>query len=131
MNELRAMYGDIVDALLAERDGINNAFGFTSAKEQQEASAGGFQTMSQDTAEELNGRFTALNETAIQIANSLTQLSAIATMDAERNSMVSEIRNLTVLSNGHLENIAGFQKKIYEKLNLKLEDIDNHIRAAI
>lgn len=131
VNELRAMYGDIVDALLAERDGINNAFGFTSAKGQQEASAGGFETMSQDTAEELNGRFTALNETAIQIANSLTQLSAIATMDAERNSMVSEIRNLTVLSNGHLENIAGFQKKIYEKLNLKLEDIDNHIRAAI
>lgn len=131
VNELRAMYGDIVDALLAERDDINNAFGFSSGKGQQEASAGGFETMSQDTAEELNGRFTALNETAIQIANSFTQLSAIATMDAERNSMVSEIRNLTVLSNGHLENIAGFQKKIYEKLNLKLEDIDNHIRAAI
>ena len=131
VNELRAMYGDIVDRLLAERDNINSAFGFTSEKEQQEASAGGFETMSQDTAEELNGRFTALNETAIQIANSLTQLSAIVTMEADRNNIVSEIRNLAVLSNGHLENIAGFQKKIYDKLNLKLDDIDNHIRAAI
>lgn len=131
VNELRAMYGDIVDKLLSERDNINSVFGFASGKEQQEASAGGFETMSQDTAEELNGRFTALNETAIQIANSLTQLSAIATMEADRNNIVSEIRNLAVLSNGHLENIAGFQKKIYDKLNLKLDDIDNHIRAAI
>lgn len=59
VNELRAMYGDIVDALLAERDDINNAFGFSSGKGQQEASAGGFETMNHEQGTKLEGMFTS------------------------------------------------------------------------
>lgn len=44
----------------------DSLFGSDKAKEQQSASSGGFETMTQDQASELNGRFTALNESSLR-----------------------------------------------------------------
>ena len=82
----------------------------------QEAKAGGFQTMSQDTADELNGRFTALqlsNEMISQTAREgLVQIIAIGELLNAEGGTLSEIRNLHVLEVGYLEDIAKFTKPL-------------------
>lgn len=55
----------IVEQMIQDRDQLAEIFGWKneleeSAASSQEASAGGFENMSQDSADELNGRFTAL-----------------------------------------------------------------------
>lgn len=59
---------------------------------EQEASSRGFETMSQDTAEELNGRFTALYESNLRIENqiSIGNVNLQATKDA-----VTQMRDIT------------------------------------
>ena len=44
----------------------DSLFGSDKAKEQQSATSKGFETMTQDQASELNGRFTALNESSLR-----------------------------------------------------------------
>ena len=55
----------IVEQMIQDRDQLAEIFGWKneleeSAASSQQASTGGFETMSQDSADELNGRFTAL-----------------------------------------------------------------------
>ncbi|MBS5203391.1 MAG: hypothetical protein KHZ50_06420 [Bacteroides ovatus] len=59
IDRLRAMQQSITDAMLAERDRLEEVFGWSSSSS-QEASKKGFATASQDSIDELNGRFTAL-----------------------------------------------------------------------
>ena len=59
IGRLRAMQQSITDAMLAERDRLEEVFGWSSSSS-QEASKKGFATASQDSIDELNGRFTAL-----------------------------------------------------------------------
>ena len=55
---------------MAERDAMADAFGWSSdISTSQDSSSRGFQTMSQDTGEELNGRFTALQIAGEEIKN--------------------------------------------------------------
>ena len=65
--KLRQEYQQIANDLLAERDKLMNDFGWdTGTSSQQSATAGGFETMTQDQASELNGRFTALYESSLR-----------------------------------------------------------------
>lgn len=59
VDRLRSMQQSITDAMLAERDRLEEVFGWSSSSS-QEASKKGFATASQDSIDELNGRFTAL-----------------------------------------------------------------------
>lgn len=81
---------------------------------QADASKGGFETMSQETGSELNGRFTALQISNEEIKNSMTtvlgNLSSLCTTASDGNVLLSEMRNLAVMSNGHLEDIAKHTK---------------------
>jgi len=51
--EIRDMQAQLTDSLLAEREQLMKDFGWSPSTEQQSASSKGFQTMSQDTGEEL------------------------------------------------------------------------------
>ena len=65
--KLRQEYQQIANDLLAERDKLMNDFGWdTGTSSQQSATARGFETMTQDQASELNGRFTALYESSLR-----------------------------------------------------------------
>lgn len=68
MNALRDEYLGYVEEALKLRDDLAAATGYegTSAQEQQSATARGFETMTQDQASELNGRFTALYESSLR-----------------------------------------------------------------
>lgn len=80
----------------------------------QDSTKGGFTSMSQDTGEELNGRFTALQISNEEIKNSmffiLGNLSSLCTHTSNNSLLLTEMRNLAVMSNGHLEDIAKYTK---------------------
>lgn len=82
----------------------------------QAATSGGFETMSQETGSELNGRFTALQISNEEIRNSmqlaLGNLSVLCTTASDGNILLSEMRNLALMSNSHLEDIAKYTKPI-------------------
>lgn len=78
--QLRNDYQDIVDDMLAEREQIMKEFGWNSSSSssgQQSASGKGFETMSQDSADELNGRFTAMYESNLRIEGATEEQTAV------------------------------------------------------
>ena len=112
-SNLKAQWDEMVNEALAERDAIMQAMGWdSSSSEQQSASSRGFETMSQDTADELNGRFTALYESGLRIETAeqqqtvaITQLiGSISALTAQPSGMLNiadETR--TILANSYLE----------------------------
>lgn len=102
-----------------------------SSSEQQSASRRGFETMSQDTADELNGRFTALYEVGLQILQNISSLQSISVSAQSSDATLLEIKNLMILSNGYLEDISTFAKKILEGFGKKLDDINTNLKNAL
>lgn len=114
VEQLRKDYKDIANAMIADRDSLAQIYGWESesSKEQQSATAKGFETMSQDTAEELNGRFTAVYESNLRIEAAeqqqtvaITELrGSISALTAQASGMYNiadETR--TILANSYLE----------------------------
>lgn len=70
----------------------------TSSATQQSASSKGFQAMSQDTGEELNGRFTALQVTGEEIKNqNVAQSQSLNLLTAKADDIFrvnTEVRNI-------------------------------------
>lgn len=101
----------------------------------QQATSRGFETMSQDTANELNGRFTAMYEVDLSIRNlvmsMVESISMLSVSVNERNVILSEIRNLMIESNDYLSNMSSLTKKIHILLNEKLASIDNNIKNVL
>lgn len=118
------------DQKTSERDMYAQSMGFNGSDYSQEASSKGFQSMGQDTGEELNGRFTALQiagesvaTQAIQIYSQMLQMSSI---NVSSNTYLSEIRNMMLIANSYLEDVAKYNKKIYLEFSDKLNNlIDN------
>ncbi|WP_294505851.1 hypothetical protein [uncultured Bacteroides sp.] len=102
-------YKKLVDAMVQARDNMGQAFGWDSSATSQDSSSRGFQTMSQDTGEELNGRFTALQVAGEEIKNqnviqsqSLNLLTAradaILSMNTETRNIADDTRDLIAQS---------------------------------
>ena len=79
-DELRRAQRELAEEMIAERDAMAEVFGWTSSASSQESSKKGFATMSQDSADELNGRFTALQITGEEIKNQ-NQLQTMSILD--------------------------------------------------
>lgn len=118
MEELRKQYEEIVDAAVAERDKLAEIFGWTGEATQQSASSRGFQAMSQDTGEELNGRFTALQiageEIKNQMINAVVGLNSLVSISTSGNATLSSILEQHVKTNGYLEDIVKYTKPILD-----------------
>lgn len=115
--ELQAAQKALADAMLAERDALANTFGWaTGASYEQKASNKEFQTMSQDTGDELKGRFTAfqisneaINANTKQIAETINLVLAhLPSFDAALNDILTQ----TALAMIHLETIEKYTKDI-------------------
>ena len=110
--ELMDEYMGYVDEAMKLRDELAAATGYDKISQEaasQSASSKGFQTMSQDTGEELNGRFTALQIAGEEIKNqniiqsqSLNLLTvkadAILSMNTETRNIADDTRNLIAQS---------------------------------
>lgn len=92
IDRLRSMQQSITDAMLAERDRLEEVFGWSSSSS-QEASKKGFATASQDSIDELNGRFTALQIAGEEI-KSQNQLQTMSILEL-RADMLPIIANTT------------------------------------
>ena len=108
LNNLKEEYDKIVQEGLAIRDNIADITGYKQSYEQS-ASSGSFESMSQDTGEELNGRFTAVQiatEGTYEEAKLInTKLDAIAARDggiegslltASVNTIMGDVGNIWV-----------------------------------
>lgn len=110
--ELMDEYMGYVDEAMKLRDELAAATGYDKISQEaasQSASSKGFQTMSQDTGEELNGRFTALQIAGEEIKNqniiqsqSLNLLTvkadALLSIDTETRNIADDTRDLIAQS---------------------------------
>lgn len=85
----------------------------TSNKElsSQEASSGEFQTLSQDTGKELNGRFTAIQEYA---ANIRDDVRLILAQNEQKLNEMANIRDIAIQLNGNVAIIKGHTSHLEE-----------------
>lgn len=108
LETLRTEYMNIVNDSINERNQIADALGFKKSATEQNSTSGGFQTMSQDTANELNGRFTAIQ----------MDVSSV-------RQMMAELQGISLNNMGYLEDIAKNTFQLYE-MNELLEKIEQN-----
>ena len=116
---LRGWWDSLAEQGLALRDDLAAATGYdeASAKEQQTASRGGFETMTQDQASELSGRFTAVAETGVRIEGAITSLKG-------------DLSGLLAQSQG-IYSIADDTRNILAQSYLELQQINENTAAII
>lgn len=126
-------YDEIVQKGIEKRDQWAKITGYTgSSSSSQTATSGGWASMGQDTADELNGRFTALQiagETISQnVATNVAQMETIVNLGISINGAVLEIRNMMIMTNSHLEDIVKYAKLTYNDFGNKLDDVINRLK---
>lgn len=108
LETLRSEYMNIVNDAINERNQIADALGFKKSATEQNSTSGGFQTMSQDTANELNGRFTAIQMDVSYV-----------------RQMMAELQGISLNNMGYLEDIAKNTFQLYE-INERLGKIEQN-----
>lgn len=108
LETLRSEYMNIVNDAINERNQIADALGFKKSATEQNSTSGGFQLMSQDTANELNGRFTAIQ----------MDVSSV-------RQMMAELQGISLNNMGYLEDIAKNTFQLYE-MNERLGKIEQN-----
>lgn len=126
-------YDDIVQEGLKRRDEWAKVTGYTGlSSSSQTATSGGWASMGQDTADELNGRFTALQIAGESIAQNMTttisQMESIVTLGISTNGAVLEIRNMMIMTNSYLEDIVKYSKLTYNDFGTKLDDMNRRLK---
>lgn len=125
--ELRQDYDNIVADAQSDWQVQQDTMGWNDTKQQQSASRGGFETMNQDQASELSGRFTAVAETGIRIVGAITELkgdlSELLAQSQGIYNIADDTRNILAQSYLELQQInentgisAGYLKTIKEDI---------------
>lgn len=126
-------YDDIVQEGLKRRDDWSKVTGYTgSTSSSQTATSGGWASMGQDTADELNGRFTALQIAGENISASMVtavaQMETIISTGISTNGAVAEIRNMMIMTNSYLEDIVKYSKLTYNNFGSKLDEMNRRLK---
>ena len=122
--EIRDMQAQLTDSLLAEREQLMKDFGWFPSTEQQSASSKGFQAMSQDTGEELNGRFTALQIAGEEIKNqNIIQSQSLNLLTVKADALLS--------INTETRNIADDTRDLIAQSYLELVQISENTGAIV
>ena len=124
-------WNGIVDKGIKFRDEAAKITGYTGTSS-QEATSGGWQSMGQETAEELNGRFTALQIAGESISASMitavAQMETIISTGISTNGAVTEIRNMMIMTNSYLEDMVKYAKLTYSEFGSKIDDINKRLK---
>lgn len=124
-------WNGIVDKGIKFRDEAAKITGYTGTSS-QEATSGGWQSMGQETAEELNGRFTALQIAGESISASMitavAQMETIISTGISTNGAVVEIRNMMIMTNSYLEDMVKYAKLTYSEFGSKIDDINKRLK---
>lgn len=132
---LQKQKDDLVNSMLAERDKMKDLFDWTSENDKlsQQSSRGGFETMSQDTATALEGRFTSMQMRLITIDENVARiaqwnqpigdkfnfdsmampLGVLSQSSLRIERMIEENRNIAISSYYELKDINKQTKELY------------------
>lgn len=126
LEELRVEYEDKVNSAKNDLESLRESgiIKETSDMDKQEASGKGFQTMSQDTGEELNGRFTAMYESELRQESAMEQQTVAIT--AIKDNMMSLYSKMDGLGN-----IADDMRTTIVNSFLELQDIRENTGAIV
>ena len=133
VERLREMQQQLTDEMLAEREQQMEIFGWESKDKgtgtSQRSTSGGMSSMSQDTADELNGRFSSFQLSNEEIRNTANLIyfnlvSMKGTTD-NSNGILSELKNLHIMSITRLDDINKNTKQLYE-MNQRLGNIEKN-----
>ena len=131
IEDFNKRYEDIVSEGMKRRDEWSKVTGFTGTSSQS-ATSGGWQSMGQDTADELNGRFTALQIAGESIKDNTdiitTAMNILASKADENNAIVSDVRNMLINTNSYLEDIRKYAKLTYNDFGSKLDDMNRRLK---
>lgn len=104
---------------------------YNGSSETQDSTKRGFATASQDSIDELNGRFTALQVNSelskVTLMTIGDDVKAIRSQAMTTRENMGEIRNLSLIAVGHLETIAKNTKELFE-MNERLGKIERNTR---
>lgn len=89
-NALKNQYQQIVNDMMRDREEMAKSFGWDASVTSLESSKKGFATASQDSIDELNGRFTALQISGEEIKNqSITQSQSLNILTMKTDTLIS------------------------------------------
>ena len=132
INNFKNRYTNITNQAIARRNATAQMTGYTGESSSQTATSGGWASMGQETADELNGRFTALQIAGESIAQNMTttisQMESIVTLGISTNGAVLEIRNMMIMTNSYLEDIVKYSKLTYNDFGSKLDDMNRRLK---
>lgn len=132
INNFKNRYIAITNQAIARRNATAQMTGYTGESSSQTATSGGWASMGQETADELNGRFTALQIAGESIAQNMTttisQMESIVTLGISTNGAVLEIRNMMIMTNSYLEDIVKYSKLTYNDFGSKLDDMNRRLK---
>lgn len=137
LSSLRDTWDSIVNDGLALRDELAAAIGYdnTSSSTQQSASSKGFETMSQDTGDALNGRMTAIYEAELNIANTTTeQLAVLKAIYGQIGGNMADVASESkqILSTSYIQqNNISFPTAQLDTLVAKVEGLDAKVADLV
>ena len=123
----------IANAMLADREMLKNmgVLQDETKYNQDSGSTRGFQSMSQDTGDELNGRFTAIQIAAYDLKNlAIARNEMLYRLEHSQGSMKTSVEGITdalAITNIHLSDISKYTKHLIA-MEESLDDIKNHIK---
>lgn len=129
---LNQKYNDLIKKGLELRNEASKITGYTGEGTSQSATSGGWQSMGQDTADELNGRFTALQIAGENISSNMiatvAYMETIVATGISTNGAVLEIRNMMIMTNSYLEDIVKYAKLTYNDFGAKIDDMNKRLK---
>ena len=138
LSDLRGEWDNMVQQGLEMRDQLAEAIGYTgesSKTEQQSASSKGLETMSQDTADELNGRFTAMYEAELRITDITTeQLAVLKAIYGQMGGNIADVASegKQILSTSYIQqNNISFPTAQLDALVAKVEGLDAKVADLV
>lgn len=113
-NALLADYNNIVADAVKLRDTLADATGYSQSVGEGSGAFKAASSFSQEQGDELNGRLTAIqigqayqNE---QLTMAVMQLQSLTVVGQEQGNTLAEMRNLMLIGNGYLEDIAKYTR---------------------
>lgn len=123
---LRAENDALVNNMIKDRDNLAKAYGWTNdSGDSGSKSSGGFQTMSQETGSELNGRFTDIQGKVTDIRSFVIEIMNMGKM---QYAETVNIRDIMIQLNGNVGDIKSYTKVLpamLESINTMSKKLDN------
>lgn len=125
---LRESEKALAQEMIDERDALAQAFDWSSNLTNAESR--GFNGMSQDTGDELNGRFAALQISGATIAQSVQDISIqLGTMFANRDAYLDDMLIAQATTNSWLESTYNMHKQMFTQWEEYFRNMDGKIRT--